>query len=169
MKENKGLNVGETAPDFTSVDISSGQAFNLQSAAKQHRGILISFFRNDAWSTCHDFLAQVAVNLEEFKKMDVILVAIAFDTPENLQHMTKYGEIIISDYPSREIMTAFNTNMVKPGFWDRRLKKTNLAVPITFLIDSSGKIVWKFLGTPSRRPKNRVILQAISKYLWKIY
>jgi peroxiredoxin len=40
-----GLEVGLEAPDFTVIDIKTGQTFNLKQALKSHRGILINFYR----------------------------------------------------------------------------------------------------------------------------
>ena len=43
--------------------------------------------------------------------------------------------------------------------------KSELAIPSTYLIDRDGKIVWRYIGTKTDRPKMQQILDAIDTYL----
>ncbi len=43
--------------------------------------------------------------------------------------------------------------------------KIELAIPSTYLIDRNGKIVWRYIGTKTDRPKIQEILDAIDTYL----
>ncbi len=43
--------------------------------------------------------------------------------------------------------------------------KSELAIPSTYLIDRNGKIVWRYIGTKTDRPKIQDILNAIDTYL----
>ncbi len=95
----------------------------------------------------------------------MILVAIANDTPENLQPLTKFGGVVISDHPTLDIIKAYKSNRVKPGIWDSKWNKVNATLPITLLINSSGKIVRKFTGTSFGRARSEDLLQAVLKYL----
>ncbi len=95
----------------------------------------------------------------------MILVAIANDTPENLQPLTKFGGVVISDYPTLDIIKAYKSNRIKPGIWDRKWNKANTTLPITLLIDSSGKIVRKFTGNSIGRARSEDLLQAVLRYL----
>jgi len=48
---------------------------------------------------------------------------------------------------------------------DYKMIKTELAIPSTYLIDREGKIVWRYIGTKTDRPKIQDILNAIDTYL----
>lgn len=41
----KGIEVGLKAPDFTAIDLSTGNKINLLNLAKSNKGILLNFFR----------------------------------------------------------------------------------------------------------------------------
>ena len=43
--------------------------------------------------------------------------------------------------------------------------KSELAIPSTYLIDRNGKIVWRYIGTKTDRPKIQDILNAIDTQL----
>ncbi len=93
------------------------------------------------------------------------MVAIAYEIPENLLPIMKYGGVVISDYPTLDIVRAYKSNRIKPGFMDRRLKRKNATLPITFMVNSSGIIVRKFTGHLFSRAKSEELLYAIAKYL----
>jgi peroxiredoxin len=48
---------------------------------------------------------------------------------------------------------------------DYEMIKFELAIPSTFLIDRSGTIVWRYIGTKTDRPKIQEILEAIDTHL----
>ena len=48
---------------------------------------------------------------------------------------------------------------------DYETLKFELAIPSTYLIDRSGKIVWRYIGTKTDRPKIQDILEAIDTHL----
>ena len=48
---------------------------------------------------------------------------------------------------------------------DYKMIKFELAIPSTFLIDRSGTIVWRYIGTKTDRPKIQEILEAIDTHL----
>ncbi len=48
---------------------------------------------------------------------------------------------------------------------DYKMIKFELAIPSTFLIDQSGIIVWRYIGTKTDRPKIQEILEAIDTHL----
>lgn len=48
---------------------------------------------------------------------------------------------------------------------DYEVIKFELAIPSTYLIDRSGKIVWRYIGTKTDRPKIQEILEAIDTHL----
>ncbi len=48
---------------------------------------------------------------------------------------------------------------------DYEVIKFELAIPSTYLINRSGKIVWRYIGTKTDRPKIQEILEAIDTHL----
>ncbi len=48
---------------------------------------------------------------------------------------------------------------------DYNMIKRELAIPSTYLIDRNGKIVWRYIGTKTDRPKIQEILDAIDTHL----
>ena len=48
---------------------------------------------------------------------------------------------------------------------DYKMIKFELAIPSAFLIDRSGTIVWRYIGTKTDRPKIQEILEAIDTNL----
>jgi peroxiredoxin len=48
---------------------------------------------------------------------------------------------------------------------DYDIIKSELAIPSTYLIDRNGKIVWRYIGTKTDRPKIQEILEAIDTHL----
>jgi len=48
---------------------------------------------------------------------------------------------------------------------DFKMLKFELAIPSTYLIDPNGKIVWRYIGTKTDRPKIEDILNAIDTHL----
>lgn len=106
----------------------------------------------------------------EFEKEGIICVAVGFDPPENLKKMEKYSSILISDYPSHAIINAYKANQLFPPIFDRKANKSELALTISYLINSKGIIVWKFrkkdiLNPYLSRPKMSDVFQAIKYYL----
>jgi peroxiredoxin len=81
--------------------------------------------------------------------------------------MSAYGFVNVSD-PGREITKNYNVLTVNPLPGDAMYKLNDLPIPITFLIkgNGDGKIVWKYVGTKEIRPENKVIFDAISRYLY---
>jgi peroxiredoxin len=46
---------------------------------------------------------------------------------------------------------------------DISFMKTKLAIPSSFLINTNGKIVWRYIGARTDRPTIKILTQAIDK------
>ena len=46
---------------------------------------------------------------------------------------------------------------------DKSFMKTKMAIPSTFLIDSNGKIVWRYIGVRTDRPSIEMLTTAIDE------
>ena len=162
-----GLEIGTQAPDFTVTDVRTGQEFNLTQELKSHRGILINFYRGSWWPFWQAFFKRLSEDNKLFEQHDVTVVIIGPDYPDNLRKMNAYGFVNVSD-PKREITKDYDVLTINPLPGDAMYKLNDLPIPITFLIkgNGDGKIVWKYVGTKEIRPENKVIFDAISRYLY---
>ncbi len=99
-------------------------------------------------------------------KLEVKLVAIASDTPRELKKMSKnFDMVYIADLKTMEIIRAYDAEKVDSSEKENKnIKKKDLH-PLTYLLNSEAKIVWKFMGTKESRPPNRKIFAAIKKFL----
>lgn len=93
-----------------------------------------------------------------------MIVAISTDKAKSLKKLAEkenYNFIVISDADAK-ISKEYNV-FGKPIDYD--MLKTELAIPTTYLIDSNGNIVWRYLGNKTDRPSIAVILEAIDSKL----
>ncbi len=95
---------------------------------------------------------------------DVKFVSIGTDRERPLKRLAdkeNYKFSIIADEQAK-ISKDYNV-FGKPIDFDTI--KIELAIPSTYLIDRNGKIVWRYIGTKTDRPKIQDILNAIDTYL----
>ena len=95
---------------------------------------------------------------------EVKLVSIGTDRVRPLKRLAdkkEYKFSIISDDHAK-ISKDYNVFGIPIDF---ETIKTELAIPSTYLIDRTGKIVWRYIGTKTDRPKIQDILNAIDTYL----
>ncbi len=95
---------------------------------------------------------------------DVKFVSIGTDRERPLKRLAdkeNYKFSIIADEQAK-ISKDYNV-FGKPVDYDTI--KIELAIPSTYLIDRNGKIVWRYIGTKTDRPKMQEILDAIDTYL----
>ena len=95
---------------------------------------------------------------------DVKFVSIGTDRVRPLKRLAdkeEYKFSIISDDHAK-ISKDYNIFGIPIDF---EIIKTELAIPSTYLIDRTGKIVWRYIGTKTDRPEIQEILNAIDTYL----
>jgi peroxiredoxin len=93
-----------------------------------------------------------------------MIVAISTDKARPLKKLAQkenYNFIIISDADTK-ISKEYNV-FGKPIDYD--MMKMELAIPTTYLIDSNGIIVWRYVGNKTDRPSINAILEAIDSKL----
>ena len=161
----KGIEVGLKAPDFTAIDLSTGNKINLLNLAKSNKGILLNFFRFAIWPYWNRHFIRVSKIADFFKEKGIIHIAIANDKPSSMKRMTKYKMSVIADYPKRKIVSDYNTLSLKTSKVDKVIRKVKISRPIQFLINSEGQIVWKYVGSKKDRPSNEELINAINKYI----
>jgi len=95
---------------------------------------------------------------------DVKFVSIATDRTRPLKRLAdkeNYKFSIVADEQAK-ISKDYNVFGI-PIDYDTI--KSELAIPSTYLIDRDGKIVWRYIGTKTDRPKIQEILEAIDTHL----
>jgi len=95
---------------------------------------------------------------------DVKFVSIATDRERPLKRLAdkeNYKFSIVADDQAK-ISKEYNVFGIPI---DYAMIKRELAIPSTYLIDRTGKIVWRYIGTKTDRPKIQDILNAIDTYL----
>ena len=83
------------------------------------------------------------------------VVAISVDNLSNAQAMARNSGVPfpILYNPEKDVVQAYG--VLNP-------QDNNLARPSTFIIDSSGVIRWKYLGSTYDRPSPQLVLQALA-------
>ena len=95
---------------------------------------------------------------------EVKFVSIATDRARPLKQLAdkeNYKFSIVADNDAK-ISKDYNVFGI-PVDYD--MIKSELAIPSTYLIDRTGKIVWRYIGTKTDRPKIQEILEAIDTHL----
>jgi peroxiredoxin len=149
--ENK-LQVGEQAPDFIAYD-AEGVEYNSMDLLKE-KNIVLLFYRGDWCPVCTRYLSNLQDSLQYVYEKNAVVLAVSPDKPEKLESMkNKSGaEFILLQDKDYIIMksfdVAFNPDKKSKTMYNERLKaeleaENLLPVPATFIIDQSGKIVYK--------------------------
>ena len=92
------------------------------------------------------------------------MIAISTDKARPLKNLVEkedYKFRVISDADAK-ISKEYNV-FGKPIDYD--MLKTELAIPTSYLINSNGKIVWRYVGTKTDRPSIEAILEEIDRKL----
>ncbi len=159
----KGLKTGSKAPMIDTVDIY-GEKIKLTDILQEHRGLLIDFFRGAWWHYWKKQLSKLNSNISDIEMRNVKFLSIGTDRVRPLKKLAdkeNYKFSIISDDQAK-ISKDYNV-FGRPIDYDTI--KSELAIPSTYLIDRNGKIVWRYIGTKTDRPKIQDILNAIDTYL----
>ena len=150
----KGLKLGDTAPDFTLIDVN-GTAFNLYSKLEEDP-VVVSFFRGSWCPFCSLELQSLQKNLNDIQKMGASLVAIL---PQKLEASRQLIDKYYLKFPllsdeNQQCLEAFQVkynltqgiiNIYRDSFGIdlTRLNANgtwNLPVPATFIIDVDRKV-----------------------------
>ena len=159
----KGLKTGTKAPMIDTVDVH-GNKINLAEILQENRGLLIDFFRGAWWHYWKKQLKKLNNNISEIDVRNVKFVSIGTDKARPIKKLADkedYKFSIVADEQAK-ISKEYNV-FGKPV--DYKMIKFELAIPSTFLIDRSGTIVWRYIGTKTDRPKIQEILEAIDTHL----
>lgn len=135
--ENTGLNVGETAPDFTLLD-AKGQSVSLS----DYRGqtVVLVFYPLDWSPACSDQLSLYQSELAEFERHQVKLLAISVDSIYSHGAWAAVRGItfqLLSDFnPKGEVARQYKVYRDTDGFTERAI----------YIIDPQGKIHYCYIS-----------------------
>jgi peroxiredoxin len=171
-----GLQVNQTAPDFTAQD-QTGTSITLKSQLKKGNVVLV-FYRGEWCPYCNKYLKELEESLLKINSKNATVIAI---TPEKPEYITKSIEKTKASFPilhdvGLKIMKRYDVaykldekaiNKYKKINVDLNLingpvNSENLPVPAVYVINQQGVIVYKFFDPDYT---NRAPISTIMKYL----
>jgi len=151
-----GLKRGGQAPDFTAKD-NSGKTLDLKRLLKSHKAVVLFFYRGQWCPYCNKQIKQLQDSLQLLTGKGAYVIGVTPETGENINKTidkTHASFSIIQD-KGYKIMKAYDVNYTLDDAMFAKLKnygvdleKNNgntdhvLPVPATYVIDSSGKIIF---------------------------
>ena len=168
-----GLKKGDTAPLFTAVD-NSGKKIDLKSILKEHKSVVLFFYRGQWCPYCNKYIQQLQDSLQLLTAKGAYVIGVTPETGENINktiNKTKASFSMIYD-KNHSIMKSYDVNYVmEPTLFERYKKngvdmETNngdadhmLPVPATYIINKSGKLAFvHFDKDYKRRPTIKSLL-----------
>lgn len=156
-KEAHGLQIGDTAPDFSANDME-GNPFVLNKQLKKGPVVLV-FYRGHWCPVCNNHLKKLQDSLQLVYDKGASVIAVSPEKTELLQKTAEKtrAEFILLHDQAYAISDAFDVTF-RPDSMSRlmyntvlgaNLKKAHdddsqrLPIPATFVIGKDGKIVWR--------------------------
>lgn len=153
----KGLNVGDKAPEITFTTAENKKETLASYYSKQ--AVVVIFYRGYWCPVCNKHLTEFAQKAKEIEAAGAKLIAITSESYDNVaktKEQTGANFTIISDADG-SIRKAFDVNFKVTEEYQSMIqdklkasiaetnanKQAELPVPATFIIDKSGKIVYK--------------------------
>ena len=125
-QEPKGLQVGDTAPDFTGID-QIQQEFNLYKLLEV-KSVVLVFYRGEWCPHCNKHLSAIQDSLAFILEKGAVLVGIAPQLPENIDKTTKKADVefpLIYD-KNYVIMNDYDVAFTVDDATVKRYKKWNI-------------------------------------------
>lgn len=152
-----GLNVGENAPEITFTTANNKK--EKLSSYYEKQPVVIIFYRGYWCPVCNKHLTEFAEKAKQIEAYGAKLIAISSESYDNVaktKEQTGANFTIISDADG-SIRKAFDVNFKVTDEYQEMIqdklkasitetnanKQAELPVPATFIIDKSGKIVFK--------------------------
>lgn len=153
----EGVNVGDSAPEIT-MTTSENKQVNLKYFYNK-QPVVVIFYRGYWCPVCNEHLTEFAERAKEIEAKGAQLIAISSESYANVSktvEQTGANFTIISDIDG-SIMKAFDVNFEVLDTYEKWIqekldasiaetnatKKAVLPVPATFIIDTTGKIIYK--------------------------
>ena len=151
-----GLKTGAVAPQFIAAD-NSGKSLNLKTLLKRHKSVVLFFYRGQWCPYCNKHIQQLQDSLQLLTAKGAYVIGVTPETGENINKTIgkTHASFSIIEDKGYKIMKAYDVNYRVDDALNAKLKnygidleKNNgnkdhiLPVPATYVIDSSGKIVF---------------------------
>ena len=151
-----GLKTGVQAPLFTAND-NSGKTLELSRLLKQHKSVVLFFYRGQWCPYCNKHIQQLQDSLQLLTGKGAYVIGVTPETRENVGKTIEktHASFSIIEDKGYKIMKAYRVNYTvdtalyaKLKTYGIDLEKNNgnkdhvLPVPATYVINSSGKIVF---------------------------
>jgi peroxiredoxin len=102
----------------------------------------------------------------EFRERDILPVIVASDSSRELKKMSQeYDMVFIADIKKRAVIKTYKANWGGAPIHEEVFYHRKVLLPMTYLIDCRGVIVWKFAGEKKVRPAIPALLSAIDKHI----
>ena len=151
-----GLKSGGQAPEFRAKD-NSGKMLDLKNLLKSHKAVVLFFYRGQWCPYCNKHIKELQDSLQLLTAKGAYVIGVTPETGENINKTidkTHASFSIIQD-KGYKIMKAYDVSYTVDDAMFAKLKnygidleKNNgntdhvLPVPATYVIDSSGKIIF---------------------------
>ena len=174
--EPKGLNVNDSAPEFTAKD-QNGKSFDLKNELKNGAVVLV-FYRGQWCPYCNRQLKELEDSLSLIKGKGATLVAVTPEVNDNinktvektkasfpilfdngLKIMKSYNVVFAVDEKTIEKYKGYGIDFTKANGVDNG---ANLPVPAVFVINKDGKIIFRHFDKDYTK---RASVAEILKYL----
>ena len=171
----KGLNVNDTAPNFTSIDQNS-KTVSLKELLKKGSVVMV-FYRGEWCPYCNKQLMELEDSMSLITKKGASIIAVSPEKQENISktiQKTKATYSVLSD-DSLKIMSAYKVAFELDEQTNEKYKKwginllekngtngNNLPVPAVYIINKEGKITYRYFDV---NYKKRVSVSEILSHL----
>ena len=151
-----GLKTGAMAPAFTAID-NAGKTVDLKALLKSHKAVVLFFYRGQWCPYCNKQMQHIQDSLQLLSGKGAYVIGVTPETAENIKTtVTKTkasysivqdkGYAIMNSYGVKYVMDDATVTKYKGYGLDMSKANGNphnvLPVPATYVIDSSGKIVF---------------------------
>jgi peroxiredoxin len=151
-----GLKTGATAPAFTATD-NAGKKVDLKTLLKQHKAVVLFFYRGQWCPYCNKQMQHIQDSLQLLSGKGAYVIGVTPETDENIKTtvaktrasysiIQDKGYGIMSSYGVKYVMDDATVTKYKGYGLDMNKANGNpdnvLPLPATYVIDSSGKIVF---------------------------
>jgi len=178
-QENDGLNVGVIAPDFEKSNYKN-ETIKLSDIYKKGNTVLL-FYRGGWCPYCNKQLQEYQSRLEEFKALDVSIIAVSVDKAAKAAQTVESNSLgieVVSN-PQGDILEAYNLIYQVPDELNEKYLKEYkidleassgrkdhvIAVPATFIIGTDGQILYAYANKDYKtRPSVEEIIHELKKF-----
>lgn len=168
-----GLKKGDAAPLFTATD-NSGKKIDLKSILKEHKSVVLFFYRGQWCPYCNKYIQQLQDSLQSLTAKGAYVIGVTPETGENINktiNKTRASFSMIQD-KDNSIMKRYDVNYVMDPTLFARYKRSGvdmeanngntdhmLPVPATYIINKSGKLTFvHFDKDYKHRPTIKLLL-----------